>query len=128
VHLSRRPWTPKWSPCGSQPFGARCARTTNRRVKDVARGIASLQTAERLNHGTYNIGNGRSISDWQVIAALNDAFPEAHLDLMPGRVPSRSEETHLDISRLEHDTGYQPTYGLIGGIADYTDWLRTHDY
>jgi hypothetical protein len=99
-------------------------------VKDVARGIALLQTAEHLNHRTYNVGGGRATSNAEIVAAITNALPHARLDLLPGRDPdSPGQDTYLDISRIHQDTGYQPQYGLARGITDYIEWLRAgHDY
>ncbi len=30
------------------------------------------------------------------------------------------KDTYLDTTRIRHDTGYQPEYGLTGGLADIT--------
>jgi UDP-glucose 4-epimerase len=94
-------------------------------VKDVARGIAMLQTAEQLNHRTYNVGDGRATSNGEIVAAITNALPHARVDLLPGRDPNRlGQDSYLDITRIHHDTGYQPEYGLARGIADYVEWLR----
>jgi len=57
-------------------------------------------------------------------------LPGARVDLLPGRDPdSPVQDTYLDITRIRQDTGYQPAYSLIRGIADYVDWLRAgHEY
>ena len=39
-------------------------------VKDTGRAIALLQTAEKLNHRTYNVGSGRATSNTEIIAAI----------------------------------------------------------
>jgi UDP-glucose 4-epimerase len=99
-------------------------------VKDAARGIALLQLADRLNHRTYNVADGRATSNAEIVAAIRHALPGARIDLLPGHDPNGAgHDTYLDITRIHRDTGYQPDYGLTRGIADYLDWLRaSHGY
>jgi UDP-glucose 4-epimerase len=51
--------------------------------------------------------------------------PGAGIELPEGRDPSGpSEDLYLDTTRLREDTGFEPTYGVERGIAEYVDWLR----
>ncbi|MBW4717234.1 NAD-dependent epimerase/dehydratase family protein [Saccharothrix obliqua] len=90
-------------------------------VKDCARAIALLQVAERLNHRTYNVAAGRATSNAEVIAAIKEAVPDARISLPTGGAGRRS---HLDISRLQQDTGYRPGYDTTRAAADYVAWLH----
>jgi UDP-glucose 4-epimerase len=87
-------------------------------VKDIARGIALLQTTQQLNHRTYNVADGRVSSNREIVAAIREVVPGARVELLP------SQDGYLDIIRIREDTGYRPQYGLTRGIADYVDWLR----
>ena len=99
-------------------------------VADCARAIALLQCAQPLHHSTYNIGAGHPASPAQVRDALSRIIPGAALDLAPGRAPGGpGHDTWLDITRLRHDTGYQPAYDLDRGLREYVGWLRAgHPY
>lgn len=99
-------------------------------VADCARAIALVQCADTLPHPIYNIGSGRPTRPAQVCDALSRIIPGAALDLTPGRDPrGPGHDTWLDVTRLRHDTGYQPTYDLDRGLREYTDWLRDgHPY
>lgn len=90
-------------------------------VKDTGRAIALLQLADHLTHRTYNVGSGRSTSNAEIIDAIKTVVPDARVDLPTGRPASA---THLDISRLEQDTGFRPEYGTERAAADYIGWLR----
>jgi UDP-glucose 4-epimerase len=48
-------------------------------------------------------------------------IPDAQVDLPTGGEAARS---HLDITRLHDDTGYQPGYDTARAAADYIEWLR----
>ena len=91
-------------------------------VKDVARGIQMLHTAEALNHRTYNVGSGQATNNRQIFDAVRGVIPEARCSaLTPGGV---DRNPAMDISRTNGDTGYEPEYDIGAGIREYIDWLR----
>jgi UDP-glucose 4-epimerase len=96
-------------------------------VKDVARGIAMIHTADTLRHRVYNIASGRASSNKDAFAAVQKAVPGARCSaLKPGRTPGASTNPATDLSRIKQDVGYEPEYTLESGIAHYIDWLRTN--
>jgi UDP-glucose 4-epimerase len=99
-------------------------------VTDCARAIALVQCAATLHHSTYNIGSGRATSPAQVRDGLGRIVPGAVLALTSGRDPcGPGHDTWLNITRLGHDTAYQPAYDLERGLREYIGWLRDgHPY
>lgn len=94
-------------------------------VADCARAIALLQCAQTLHHPTYNIGSGHPASPAQVRDALRRIVQGTALELTPGRDPvGPGHDTWLDITRLCHDTGYQPAYSLDRGLREYVGWVH----
>jgi UDP-glucose 4-epimerase len=94
-------------------------------VTDCAGAIALVQCTDILHHSTYNVGSGRPTSPAQARDALNHIIPGTELELTPGRDPGGpGHDTWLDITRLCHDTGYQPAYDLDRGLREYVGWLR----
>jgi UDP-glucose 4-epimerase len=91
-------------------------------VKDCARAIALLQTADPLAHSTYNIGSGHATSNADVVAAIKHAVPGAELQLEPGRSP-HGAVAYLDTTRLRAETGFEPEYNLDRAVVDYVRWL-----
>jgi UDP-glucose 4-epimerase len=95
-------------------------------AKDCGRAIARLQTADKLNYGTYNVGSGRVTRNADLAAAIKDVIPDAAIELPEGRDPhGAGRDFYLDISRLQQDTGFRPEYDTERGIADYVAWLRS---
>jgi UDP-glucose 4-epimerase len=91
----------------------------------IARAIALLQIAEKLNHGTYNVGSGRVTKNRQVAAAIKQVIPNAAIAFTAGDNPhAAAQDTYLDITRLREDTGFAPAYDVERAVADYIDWLR----
>ena len=94
-------------------------------VKDVARGIQMLHTAERLSHRVYNIASGRASSNKDIVQAVMKAVPGATCAVLkPGRTPGASINPATDLSRIKTDVGYEPEHTLGTGISAYIDWLR----
>jgi UDP-glucose 4-epimerase len=98
-------------------------------VADCARAIVLLQLAESLPNRVYNIGDGKATSGRQIAEAVEKAIPGANVGrgLKPGRGPGYTEDRYMDLSRIRADVGYEPEYTLERGIAEYAEWLRTHD-
>ncbi|MDT0346402.1 NAD-dependent epimerase/dehydratase family protein [Streptomyces litchfieldiae] len=90
-------------------------------VKDTGRAIALLQLGDRLGHRTYNVASGRATSNAEVAAAIRTVVPDARIELPAGEAGPRN---HLDITRLQQDTGYRPAYDTERAVADYIAWLR----
>ena len=96
-------------------------------VKDVARGIQMVHTADRLPHRVYNIASGRASSNKDAVAAVGKAVPGARGDVLkPGRTPGGSVNPATDLSRIKADVGYEPAHTLESGIAAYIEWLRSN--
>lgn len=94
-------------------------------VKDAARGIRMVHTAETLRHRVYNIASGRASSNRDVVEAVRKAVPGARCAaLKPGRTPGAVTNPATDLSRIKADVGYQPEHTLETGIAAYVEWLR----
>jgi UDP-glucose 4-epimerase len=90
-------------------------------VKDTGRAIALLQLADQLSHRTYNVASGRATTNAEVIAAIKQVVPDAHIELPSG---GTAPVNYLDITRIHQDTGYQPAYDTERAAADYIAWLR----
>jgi len=94
-------------------------------VKDCGRALALLQMSERLSYRTYNVANGRALSNGEIAAAIRKIIPEAQIGLPGGRDPGGPGlDTYLDITRIREDVGYQPAYDTERAVADYIGWLR----
>ncbi|AMM20429.1 hypothetical protein AX769_10050 [Frondihabitans sp. PAMC 28766] len=91
-------------------------------VKETGRAIALLQTAQRLNHRTYNVASGRATSNTEIIAAITQVVPDFRVDLLEGDARPRQ---WLDITRIHDDTGYEPEYDTERVAVDYIAWLRS---
>lgn len=92
-------------------------------IKDLARAIALLQTADKLQYNVYNIASGKHTPTKDLVQAVQKAVPEFRVDLPPGKFPFPPLPA-IDTTRLRTDTGFTPQYDIQTAIQDYVDWLR----
>jgi UDP-glucose 4-epimerase len=120
VHAAARGTAPDfstlYSPASADDAGDLCY------AKDCGRALALLQTADTLNHRTYNVASGRLTTNHELVDAIRKVVPDAQVELPAGR--PQHEPIHLDITRLQQDAGYQPAYDTERAVADYIAWLR----
>ena len=92
-------------------------------IKDVARAIALLQTAEKLSYDVYNVGSGRLTPNRELVAAIEDVVPRFKVDLPPGR-SSFPAIPVMETERLRADTSFSPTFDIRSAIQNYVEWLK----
>jgi UDP-glucose 4-epimerase len=92
-------------------------------VEDCAAGIRLLHLSRALPHRVYNVGAGRAVANAEVANAVGAVVPRAAVALPAGGTGSGTD--HMDISRIQEDTGYAPSYDIASGIAGYVAWLRS---
>jgi nucleoside-diphosphate-sugar epimerase len=92
-------------------------------VKDVADGIRMVHLAPSLQHHVYNVGNGRSTPNSELVEAIREVVPEFEVELPPG---GDADGRYMDLSRTTAEVGYRPKIGVERGLADYVEWLKTH--
>ena len=92
-------------------------------IKDTARAIALIQTADRLPESVYNIGSGQVTSNREVLEAVQEVVPGFKAELHPGRWPGPRIPI-MDTERLRRDTKFSPRFSMKAAIRDYVEWLR----
>lgn len=92
-------------------------------VKDVADGIRLVHMAPTLQHKVYNVGNGRSTRNRDLVEAIREVVPDFECELPEG---GDATDRYMDLSRTTADVGYKPQIGVERGLAEYVAWLRTH--
>jgi UDP-glucose 4-epimerase len=92
-------------------------------IKDMARAIALLQIAEKLQYDVYNIASGKVTPNRELVDAVKRAVPGFKVDLPPGRFPFPPLPLP-DTKRLQADTGFSPKFDTQSAIRHYADWLK----
>jgi len=93
-------------------------------VKDAARGIYLLYSAEELQRRVYNIATGKSSSVGEVAAlAAKIASGNQPATIGPGTLMPRCEALSIELARVE--LGYEPKISLEVGLQEYYDWIQS---
>jgi UDP-glucose 4-epimerase len=92
-------------------------------IKDLARAIALLQTAEKLQYDVYNIGSDRPVSNRELVEVVKKVVPNFKVDLPPGHFPFPPIPL-AETKRLQADTGFTPKFDTQSAIRHYIDWLK----
>jgi UDP-glucose 4-epimerase len=95
-------------------------------VKDCAWAILCIHVATGLRHRVYNVGAGRPTTVQELATAVTRAVPDAQIAFSSRPDEQRDPAPYMDISRIETDTGYRPSYDIAAGVSDYIAWLRHH--
>ncbi|HWP57610.1 MAG TPA: NAD(P)-dependent oxidoreductase [Candidatus Acidoferrales bacterium] len=95
-------------------------------VKDCAAAIQLLQTAGKLSHRIYNIGNDAPLPYREFAEIVKRLVPGTQIELQPGRGPRYRPNAYMDNTRIREDVGYRPEYDPERALAEYIEWLRSH--
>ncbi len=93
-------------------------------VKDAARGIYLLYSAEKLQRRVYNIATGKASSVGEVAAlAATIASGNKPAKIGPGTLMPRCEALSIELARAE--LGYEPQFSLEAGLGEYYGWIQS---
>jgi len=92
-------------------------------IKDMARAIALLQTAEELQYDVYNIASGKPTPNKELVEAVKRVVPDFKVDLPRGHFPFPPLPL-VETKRLQSDTGFSPRFDTRSAIQDYVNWLK----
>jgi len=89
----------------------------------MARAIALLQTAQKLQYKVYNVASGKVTPNRELVNAVKRVAPDFKADLPPGHFPFPPLPLP-DTKRLHADTGFSPKFDTQSAIRPYADWLK----
>lgn len=94
-------------------------------VSDLAAGIISALEYGQLS-GTYNLGSGIGLSNFEVIQRLIPLLDEIDCEVKVENLPERAFDVKanvLDTCKLQSDTGWQSRVDFTEGIFLTLNWL-----
>ena len=92
-------------------------------IKDMARAIPLLQTAEELQYDVYNIASGKPTPNKELVEAVKRVVPDFTVDLPRGHFPFPPLPL-VETKRLQSDTGFSSRFDTRSAIQDYVNWLK----
>jgi len=93
-------------------------------VRDIARAYAELALAPSLEHDTYNICSGKSLSGETILAHIQEVtgIKDVKVEVDPARIrPNDIEDIYGDSSRLSSETDWKPEIAIEQTIKDFVD-------
>lgn len=93
-------------------------------VRDVAKAYADLALAEDLQHDTYNVCSGGSVSGKEILKLLLEAMQAKTIKIEedPSLLrPSDAQELFGSYKRIHDETGWQPAISLEQTIGDFVN-------
>ena len=115
-----RPTSAACAPARPKPTTAATCVTS----RTVALGIQMVHMADKLEHRIYNIGTGKVTRNAELVGYIQRIQPDFKADLAPG---GDATNRYMDLTRTTAEVGYTPRIGVENGLAEYVDWLKTHD-
>ena len=103
-------------------------------VKDCARGVIMIHTADKLKHHIYNLGMGKLTTFGEIRDAVLKVAPGAKIILGKdlGEITATKSALDinacLDIGRIREELGFGPEYDIDKGMAAYVTWLKDKIY
>ncbi|HVN23296.1 MAG TPA: NAD(P)-dependent oxidoreductase [Syntrophorhabdales bacterium] len=103
-------------------------------VKDCARGVIMIHTADKLKHRIYNLGMGKLTTFGEIRDAVLKVAPGAKIILGKdlGEITATKSALDinacLDIGRIREELGFGPEYDIDKGMAAYVTWLKDKIY
>lgn len=94
-------------------------------VTDTVEGIVAAMHYDASSYAVINLGNDRTVSLADLIAALERALGvEAIIDRQPEQ-PGDVPQTWASLDKARRLLGYTPQTSLNDGLATFAAWLRT---
>lgn len=96
--------------------------------KDVGRGIVLALKAEHVRCGVFNIATGVGHTLMDVAQIIKEFYPKAQIEIGPGLdyMGIGPYYSVLDVTQAHQQIGYEPTFDLRRGIADYLSTLEQY--
>jgi len=97
-------------------------------VRDVARAYRKLALAPELNHDTYNICSGKSVSGKDIVRLLQDATNthDVTIEVDQSRIrPTDIMDIYGDASRLGNELDWKPEIPVEQSVKDFVAGKQT---
>ncbi|HEX6013066.1 MAG TPA: NAD(P)-dependent oxidoreductase [Geminicoccaceae bacterium] len=75
----------------------------------------------------YNVSSAEHWRVSDVVDLMRKLVPSADVEVGPGLIPELDVQGPFDCSAARRDLGYAPKWPLERGLAQYAQWLSSHD-
>jgi UDP-glucuronate 4-epimerase len=93
-------------------------------VDDAATALIAALDQPKLPRRTYSVTGGTYLTMEEIAHAVKRVLPNADIELGPGSDPDDGVQPRFDISAVERDIGFRPSFTFEEGVRKYVAWLR----
>lgn len=101
-------------------------------VRDVAAAAIAAADAAELPLAAYNIAGPDRVTLGELAARITALVPGARIEVGAGDLPvdqlGDMRVDGVEIEAARRDLGFEPRWGLDAGLAEYLEWLRSHEF
>ncbi|QHW34336.1 NAD(P)-dependent oxidoreductase [Paenibacillus rhizovicinus] len=97
-------------------------------VKDVAQACIRAMEATEMKSFVYSITAGYKTTFGELIALVEELYPDAVIDVGEGRFQELDHYGTFDISKAREEIGYEPAMAFEESVRAYAAWLEQHPY
>ena len=91
-------------------------------VEDIARAMLAVAVhTNPIGFEVFNVGNGESFTNNEILATLTDKFPQAEITHAPAR-PGDVKHTLASIDKVKSQIGWQPEVSFWDGLNRTLTW------
>ncbi len=93
-------------------------------IGDLVQGIIKVIEHEESRNQIFNLTHGQSRSIGELAAVVAQHFPNIRVQYLP-KDKLMPERGTLSVEKARRLIGYEPTYPIEAGLANYIDWYRS---
>ncbi len=91
-------------------------------VEDIARAMLAVAVhPAQIGFGVFNVGNGESFENREILNYLKDKFPDAEIEHAPER-PGDVKHTLASIDKIKEEIGWAPKVQFWDGLDRTLSW------
>jgi UDP-glucose 4-epimerase len=93
-------------------------------VEDIARAMISVANHnEEIGFDVFNVGNGESFENKEILQRLTTLFPDSKVTHAPER-PGDVKHTLASIDKIRSRIGWKPEVGFWDGLSKTLEWWK----
>ena len=111
-----------------KPTRIPCGRGFHRQfiyVDDAAAALVAALDQPKLPRRTYSVTGGTYLTMEEIAGTVKRVLPNADIELGRGPDPEDGVQPRFDISAVERDIGFRPSFTFEEGVRNYVAWLQS---
>ena len=94
-------------------------------MDDAAAALVAALDQPKLPRRTYSVTGGTYLTMEEIAGTVKRVLPNADIELGRGPDPEDGVQPRFDISAVERDIGFRPSFTFEEGVRNYVAWLQS---